>query len=69
MLSVHRLQDILETLLTDGIEGVCLVTIDGSIVSSAATGENSKSNLLAAIASTNYNSFSQGIDEIVLSKF
>ena len=56
MLSVKRLQNVLQnTLLTDNIDGIVLMTIEGSILSSAHIKDGkteSKVTLLAAVSSS-----------------
>lgn len=88
MLSVKRLQDVLDSNLTDGIECICLITLEGSLLCSATrpsmassirghsvTHDNGapssapvvdttsviKDNLLAAISSSVYNTYLQGL--------
>ena len=67
MVSVRRSQDVLgNTLLTDNIDGIVLMTVEGSILSSAHIKDGkteSKVTLLAAVSSsvlsniqTDYNS-------------
>lgn len=62
MLAAKRLPEILQGALYDGIEGVVLMTVEGSLISSAFT-DNSVVNEtgLAAIASTAWGNYAQGI--------
>jgi predicted regulator of Ras-like GTPase activity (Roadblock/LC7/MglB family) len=55
MLSVKRLEDTLSTILSDGVEGVCLMTTEGSLLSYARVSDNIQENLLAAVSTTVFN--------------
>jgi hypothetical protein len=61
MLSVKKLQDVMESMLDDGIEGISLMTIEGCLLCSAFKFEETQGPVLAAISSSIYQSFLQGI--------
>ena len=62
MLAAKRLPEILESNLTDGIEGLCLMTESGSLLSSAmAETSNINEITLAAISSSIWGNYTQGI--------
>mmetsp|Transcript_19737 Transcript_19737/g.19850 ORF Transcript_19737/g.19850 Transcript_19737/m.19850 type:complete len:121 (+) Transcript_19737:225-587(+) len=65
MLRVKKIPEVLRTMLSDGISGACLMTLDGSLLS-AVFAENCKmtETLLAAVTSGIWNSYSQGNAEI-----
>eukprot|EP01038_Epipyxis_sp_PR26KG_P012567 gene12567-16853_t len=75
MLAARRLPEILQGILNDGIDGACLMTVEGSLLSSAFVSSeqlNGKSLTdneitLAAVASTVWENYSnQGSAEVLL---
>lgn len=62
MLSVKKLQDVMEGMLDDEIEGICLMTTEGCLLCSAFTKEDIQGTILAAVSSSIYRSYIQGFD-------
>ena len=61
MLAAKRLPVILQSILGDGIDGVCLMTVEGSILSSSFVNDVKIDEItLAAIASSTWNIYAQG---------
>jgi len=61
MLRVQRFPAILKTVLSDGIEGVVLMTVDGSIVSSASLNDSGEADtVVPAVASCIIANYTQG---------
>ena len=60
MLSVKKLQDVMEGMLDDEIEGICLMTTEGCLLCSAFTKEGTQGTVLAAVSSSIYQSYNQG---------
>eukprot|EP01041_Mallomonas_annulata_P002979 gene2979-5846_t len=65
MLRVQKIPEVLRTALSDGITGACLMTVDGSLLSSVFV-ENSEmtETLLAAVTSGVWNTYSQGNTDV-----
>jgi len=65
MLAARRLPEVLQTALHTGVEGVCLMTSDGSILSAVFT-EDAQINdtALAAVSSSIWNNYSSGLSDI-----
>ena len=61
MLNVRKLKDVLETSLNDGIDGICLMSMEGSLLCSAELNADIKDTLLCAVASSTYSSSLQSI--------
>lgn len=61
MINVRKLKEVLETSLNDGIDGICLISTDGSLLCSAELNVEIKNTLLAAITSSIYSSSLQSI--------
>lgn len=61
MLRVQRLPEVLKSVLSDGVKGAVLMTVEGSIVSSISA-DNAKvsETELAAVASCVYGNYAQG---------
>jgi predicted regulator of Ras-like GTPase activity (Roadblock/LC7/MglB family) len=66
MLAARRIPQILQDHLTDGIEGVCLMTKEGSLLSSSFAPTATIDEIgLAAISSSIWGNYSEGsLDEI-----
>jgi predicted regulator of Ras-like GTPase activity (Roadblock/LC7/MglB family) len=61
MIRANKLPEVLSRVLHDGIQGVVLMTSEGSIISSAFEDESKdKETLLAAITSTVWSNYNQG---------
>ena len=61
MLRVDKLPEILRSVLTDGIQGAVLMTVDGSILSSTLSGKADITETdLAAISASMWNNTKQG---------
>ncbi len=62
MLRVQRFPEILKSVLTDGIEGVLLMTTDGSVLSSVSINGNAfTETVVAAVSSCIFSNYYQGI--------
>jgi len=63
MLDARRLPEILQNNLTDGVDGICLMTDSGSIIGSAMV-KNTKvtESGFAAISSSIWGNYSEGCD-------
>jgi hypothetical protein len=62
MLAARRLPEVLRTVLDSGIEGACLMTADGSLLSSVSAhpGTAMTETTLGALSSSIMSNFSQG---------
>jgi predicted regulator of Ras-like GTPase activity (Roadblock/LC7/MglB family) len=61
MLAARRIPQILQDHLVDGIEGICLMTKDGSLLSSSFAPNASVEEIaLAAISSSIWGNYSEG---------
>jgi len=65
MLAARRIPQILQDALTDGIDGMCLMTKEGSLLSSSFTPAATIDEIgLAAIASSIWGNYSEGMYSI-----
>ena len=63
MIAAKRLPEVLKSVLSDGVDGVCIMTDEGSILASAFTDSSPLvDNSLAAIASSIWSEFSKNPD-------
>ena len=61
MISARRLQDVMKSALVDGIDGVCIMTNEGGILSSGfVDGASLDETTLAAVASSMWSAYLQG---------
>jgi len=69
MIAAKRLPIILESVLAEGIEGVCLMTVEGSILSSAFLPNAAVDEIsLAAISASIYSNYiNQGYHSLIIS--
>eukprot|EP01031_Cornospumella_fuschlensis_P037896 gene37896-46034_t len=66
MIAARVLPEILEKSLGDGLDGICLMTSEGNIFSSAFLPDaRFDETSLAAISSTVWSNYSQGMNEVV----
>lgn len=65
MIAAHKLPEILQSALGDGIDGVCLLTTEGSIFASSLTPDAPFDEIsLGAISSSIWMNYKQGIGKI-----
>ena len=62
MLRVQRFPEILKSVLSDGVEGAVLMTIEGSILCAVSADESTKSseNVVAAVSACVFGNYQQG---------
>ena len=62
MLRVQRFPEILKSVLSDGVEGAVLMTVEGSILCAVSLDENnSAETVVAAVSSCIFGNYEQGI--------
>jgi hypothetical protein len=65
MLAASKLKAVMESMLTDGIDGVCLMTIEGSLLCSVSVHETNVTETgLAAISSTIWSNYEQASADV-----
>ena len=65
MLAARRIPQILQDSLSDGIDGMCLMTKEGSLLSSAFTAQATIDEIgLAAISSSIWGNYSEGMSTV-----
>lgn len=60
MLAAKKIPEVLRTILDTGIDGVCLMTLDGSLLSSVHATSDMSENTFGAISSSVLSNYMQG---------
>ena len=67
MLAAGKLNNVIKSMIGDGVDGVCLMTTEGSLLCSSSTPEADRvlsETGLAAIASSIYGNYGQGLPDV-----